>query len=1220
MMVTGALERNSIPAKVLFAVALCGALPAFGFNPPEGEAGPIKVRIDGPKETNALSTPLSVTVTNTSSEALTGTLRLGVVDDWRLTPEADTSFSLEAGASVSHEFILEAGAQTFQAHYPVHAWASAGKWTAHAVLVFEHRLPGPARPVAERSWKTVSVPENTAFALGRAPLSRTALHFYNNPDPLVLPVGWTGSEASSRAVVHFGRSIDRQGMLPAITVHPPWYGGLAGTALIEFPLALPPQDPLVLSFSTAIEDHQPNEPPSDGVTFRVRVAEMDAPDGAPGEILFERHSDAKAWETAEVDLAPFADKTIRLQFETDPGPNRDCTCDRACWGAPTLIAGTPPAETAPKPPKTPSRFFDIFSSREIVRIWPGDRGMLDAVIAFKGPEGVLSFRGIEVSVGGDALEDRGALHRLISVQEEPGERGPWRMRHIFLSPEGDTFDLVMEGWIQGEALRVSVALENAPEPRPWSAVHLEDIAIGPWSEAVHRVYAGQGNVIVQPQAFSIPYDGHQLATSFVGAEFTGRRALVLGLDVPPSRLEVNPETKRFSLHASHGAVLTFIPCNDVWEGVKILRDLDTRPAPGGVKQLAGRFVFDLWGGRYAESAVALEKAFLYGLTDAAVVWHNWQRWGYDYRLPEIYPPNPSLGTLEEFKALARLCKERGVLFAPHDNYIDLYPDAAAYTMRNIAFTADRQPIHGWYNAGRDAQSYRWRADAIRPYVEENLALIRENITPNAFFIDVFSSIRPHDYWTVDGEFRDLNHTNRIWGETFAWIREYLGNDAPQISESGHDALVGWLDGAQANHLRVDPDPPGKDAWFSLRVRCAAAERIPWIDAAHHHRFILHGAGYDPRYRCGLNRPSHGIYSDDYIATEVLTGRPGMVDTSFSRDVVRKYWLTQDLARALALDRIDSVTFVGNYIHYQRVVWESGAVIEVNRGEADQTVDKHHLPQYGFLARYPGGEAAIAWRDGHIVEWSRGSSGWYVNGRGPSRETPHIQVRSAHIQYPGENRLEVTLFWHAHLPLNEDATVFVHAMDEEESIRFQGDHRPPVPTTEWHGEVITTAQMKVPAGTPPGSRFEIRAGLYDPRTGRRYPLTGLDDGNFGQRLGTFVVPAEGEQTASVMWSSPEDGANPRVNLAAAPIDFGGVVTAGGCRIEKDGKGLRVIALPSSAAFDVRIDWAALPWDLPPPTRIEYLDSAGVVRRTSPALPENGVIVIAFQPEDFGCRLH
>jgi hypothetical protein len=451
-------------------------------------------------------------------------------------------------------------------------------------------------------------------------------------------------------------------------------------------------------------------------------------------------------------------------------------------------------------------------------------------------------------------------------------------------------------------------------------------------------------------------------------------------------------------------------------------------------------------------------------------------------------------------------------------------------MKNIAFTADRQPIRGWYNAGRDAQSYRWRADAIRPYVEENLALIRENIAPNSFFIDVFSSIRPHDYWTVDGTFRDLNHTNRVWGETFAWIRDNLGNDAPQISESGHDSLVGWLDGAQANHLRVDPDPPGKDAWFTLRVRCAAAERIPWFDAAHHHRFILHGAGYDPRYRCGLNRQSHGIYSDDYIATEVLTGRPGMVDTPFSRDAVRKYWLAQDLARALALDRIDSVTFVGNCIHHQRVVWESGAVIVVNRGEADQTVDKHHLPQYGFLARYPGGEAAIAWRDGRIVEWSRGPSGWYVNGRGPSRETPHIQVRSAQIQYLGENRLDVSLFWHAHLPLKDEATVFVHAMDEQETIRFQGDHRPPVPTTEWQGEVKTTAQMKIPAGTPPGTRFEIRAGLYDPRTGRRYPLAGPEDGNFGQRLGAFVMPADGEQTATVMWSSQAEGENPRINLS------------------------------------------------------------------------------------------
>ena len=34
--------------------------------------------------------------------------------------------------------------------------------------------------------------------------------------------------------------------------------------------------------------------------------------------------------------------------------------------------------------------------------------------------------------------------------------------------------------------------------------------------------------------------------------------------------------------------------------------------------------------------------------------------------------------------------------------------------------------------------------------------------------------------------------------------------------------------------------------------------------------------------------THGIYSDDYMATEVLTGHPAMVSNPFGQDVVRKH--------------------------------------------------------------------------------------------------------------------------------------------------------------------------------------------------------------------------------------------------------------------------------------------------------------------------------------------
>ncbi|MBZ5584662.1 MAG: hypothetical protein LAQ30_21120 [Acidobacteriia bacterium] len=301
------------------------------------------------------------------------------------------------------------------------------------------------------------------------------------------------------------------------------------------------------------------------------------------------------------------------------------------------------------------------------------------------------------------------------------------------------------------------------------------------------------------------------------------------------------------------------------------------------------------------------------------MWHSWQRWGYDFRLPDIFPPNPSFGAPDDFRKLVETCRGSGVLFAPHDNYIDLYPDAEGFSYDNVAFLANGQPQRAWFNYGRDAQSYRARADRVPPLVKRNLRLIRDGFAPTSYFIDVWSSMAPYDYWTSDGQFVDRAVTGKVWGETFAWIREYLGGDAPQISEAGHDRLIGWLDGAQANQLRVDPQGSG----FVWNIRAADAERIPWIDAAYHDRFVLHGAGYQDRYAAGLDLAAHGMYSDDYMATEMLTGRPAMVQAPFSRDVVRKYWLLHDIMRALALRRIETVEFAGGDIHRQHVRWDNG---------------------------------------------------------------------------------------------------------------------------------------------------------------------------------------------------------------------------------------------------------------------------------------------------------
>jgi hypothetical protein len=974
-----------LPLPVLLLAAAC-LVPAQEIETATDRAGSITATIPVPSlgaygsggvaEFKTLGHPVSVVVevSNRGAAAIHGTVRLQVIDQWTAQPATPVAFSLPAHGREDVAFRVQFGSGTFNAHYPVHAFVEfeegGRKLVAHPILIVQTQRPNPPLAESPVEWKPFQVSANGSLALWRLPIHREHVKVDQDSAPGT-PAGAT---YETKPTVDFRARETRVRELEAIRMavgpRAPSLRERVSWAATEFPLQLPTSGSIRLKFSTTASGSGAEA----SALIRVTPVQTNASSAQSSEVVFETKPGSGAWTEASVDLSRFAGKTVRLQFEASTADaSREAGVD---WGEPVLLTGqVPPAAAFPPPAGAAPKVLGTVNNGE-ARLWIGKRGILDSTIGLGG----LLFHGVRARVLDDALEDPRSTSELLKVTDE-SSGGAFRWRHHFRSWAGP-FDLMAELQVEPKALRCRVWLENEPAAKPWLKVYLQQVALGTWNETARRVYGGVGNVIEEPKAFTMSFDGHNLASSFVGFEFPSG-SVVEAVDMPPDQLSVDPAKRIYALDVPHAQTLTLIPVANVWEGVKIWRDLDTRKASAGVPQLAGRFVFDIWGGHYRESAELLKKAFQYGLTNSVVVWHNWQRWGYDYRLPDVFPPNPEYGTLAEFQQLVELCKQNGVLFAPHDNYIDFYPDAEGFGYKSVVFTPEGQPQKAWYHHARRAQSYRSRPDQLHPLVERNLKLIRDGFAPTAYFIDVWSSIAPYDYWTDSGEFVDRTVTRRAWGETFTWIRDYLGNNAPQISEAGHDQLIGYLDGAQTNHLRVDPDAQG----FALHVKAAAAERIPWLDAAYHERFILHGAGYPGRYEAGLPAATHGIYSDDYIATEVLTGHPGMVSEPFSRDVVRKAWLLGGLMRTLAGRRIESVEFVGGNIHHQHVRWSGGGDVWVNRGETDWTgAGGHSLPAYGFFASVPDGkgsvhQAAIE-RNGDVVnEWSRHGRESYMNSRG-----------------------------------------------------------------------------------------------------------------------------------------------------------------------------------------------------------------------------------------------
>jgi hypothetical protein len=1170
--------------------AICGmlALPtgAFAWNGQQVTEGDLTVLIEEVPTVTERDTPVpvQVTLTNNGAAPIAGTLEVrDMVDDSHVVGEAKKAFEVAANGTASVGFAVRFGADTYSALYPVHVYADftqgGEKRTAHAVRIVTTDFREPeVTSDTPTPMDEVIVPKRGALALWTTGKQRVTWAYYDQP-PKYKAAGWRGSDSASRANFDI-TAVTRGETKAAIQMHPPWQPG-GGPIYADYLVKLPDTRPLKLTFANAIRDNTAQEPPSDGVLFRVWAAEGISADSP--QLLYENFTDTKRWAPGEADLTPYAGTTILLRLESNPGPNRNTTCDSSYWAEPTIIAGEPEVATdrpslaeaaaestrvgrsllsgEARPDNKLTFVLGKGESRTAAVLKPTRRGIVDGFITLVGAKSAVTFDGIAIDIMRQQVfrSPSGVSFVGYETRMESG-----RTVHVHkLEMGGQARELTLTVWAEGDGLRIKI---DCPE-------RITDFSLGAADRKAPAVYYGHGYRIVNPKAFRAGFGGHNLATSHVGCDFEGGMSVLQATDVPPDYFEVSPDSNRYALHSHMSGMLTLVPSEaGAFDCATKYRPLFDKQPAGGVQKLAGRFCFDIWGGRYAAVADRIQEMMRYGLTDSFLTLHAWQRWGYDYRLPDIWPPNPDLGTVEDMKHLSDVCRQAGIPWGLHDNYIDFYPDATDYSYDHICFTEGGRPIRAWYNRGRDAQSYRWRPDHIQPFVERNLKLIKAGCAPTHYFIDVFTSIGCIDFYDREGNFHSSLEARQKWGEAFAWIREYLGNDAPTTSEAGHDQLIGYLDGADCQHLTLSSKPTE----FMIYTPCDDWERVPWFDAVNHSRFIEHGVGYSGRYEGGRSRLAHGINSDDYISAEVLEGHALMVDAGcWGRPAVRKYWLAQDIAQRLALKDVVNVQFADGDVHRQIVTWSDGTKVYVNRGEGDWRVEGRVLPMYSYLVQADGLTSAVEKRDGIFCESTVGPSGWYCDARtfDPDRRVK-IEPKVEGFQYLGDRKFRWDVVWQADEPAPRDMRVFVHFYNgkatRNDKIAFQDDHTPATPTSQWKGTIRYTREVTVPEDAE--GDYEVGIGLYD--ESGRLPILGPSTKTTGGaiQLGTVTVKRNEQGVTDIALRPPETEAEPdeaRLNADHKPVDFGFAVTDGGFRVQKAEGGLTLTPLPEGAPFDVTL---------------------------------------------------
>ena len=136
----------------------------------------------------------------------------------------------------------------------------------------------------------------------------------------MMPPGWMGhfDERSGISVTPFGEQNGKQVTL----IHPPWRAE-TGSTRQTFLLTLPKARRISLKSYVAMKEGEVGPQKSDGATFHIFVDDKEQ---------VQQNITDSTWLPLNIDLTPWAGKSIQLGFETDPGPKRSPSFDFALWG------------------------------------------------------------------------------------------------------------------------------------------------------------------------------------------------------------------------------------------------------------------------------------------------------------------------------------------------------------------------------------------------------------------------------------------------------------------------------------------------------------------------------------------------------------------------------------------------------------------------------------------------------------------------------------------------------------------------------------------------------------------------------------------------------------------------------------------------------------------------------------------------------------------------
>jgi len=602
------------------------------------------------------------------------------------------------------------------------------------------------------------------------------------------------------------------------------------------------------------------------------------------------------------------------------------------------------------------------------------------------------------------------------------------------------------------------------------------------------------------------------------------------------------------------------------------------PASPYIAQLSGRMVLDIWTADFNQIAQGLTELGSYGITDCAAIIHIWQHAGYDNALPQHDPANEAMGGDAGLSAAVNAGKANGCMMALHENYVDYYPNYPKFDADAIALKTDGQRMPAWLNHATGIQSWSAKPAWMVKNAAAQSPEIHARYGTTAAYLDVNSSAGPSAHGDMDAHVPGAGMlTTWLAGNTNLWSYERMAHQGPVFGEGkNHWYYSGLLDGVEAQF--------GTGA-IQEHTGAAAPLFVDFDLERIHPLEVNHGMGYAERWAAPGEPISKTINMDAYRMQEIAFGHAPFLDRQHWNDIAHAFVesnLVTPVAKNYGAVPVSSIAYqVGNVwttpsvaartatFSRVQVIYSNGLTVVANGSKQPLQWQDMVLPQYGWEAKGHGLLAYTAMCGHTICDFAQTSGSLFANARNPAdmvSTQAYATPTVASVTQTGQRTFAIALSWQVKRPTSSDNKTFLHFVDATkpgQDIVFQGGAALAQGTSQWSpGRAIDQApvSVQIPSSVPDGT-YSVRVGLFDPKTGARVPLGGVDDGSSRYVVGDLTL------SAGRISFSATAGTDDRLNSAGAVVNFGPVQTDGMVSIRTEGGQWVLRPYPRSRDFTV-----------------------------------------------------